>query len=121
MTKILVIEDEKILAEMYRDKFEKEGFEIVLAGDGEEGIRMMKKERPSLVLLDILMPKENGIELLKKQKEDPDISSIPVIVFSNFDDAETRRQTLSLGAKAYLIKSNHNPKEIVEEIKKHLK
>ncbi|MFA5746946.1 MAG: response regulator [Candidatus Paceibacterota bacterium] len=120
MTKILVIEDEKILAEMYKDKLEKEGFEIILAGDGEEGIKMMKEQRPSLALLDLLMPNENGLELLKKQKEDPEISSIPVIVFSNFDDGETKRLTLSLGAKSYLIKSNHDPKEIVEEIKKYL-
>jgi DNA-binding response OmpR family regulator len=121
MPKILVVEDEQILAEMYKDKFEKEGFEIILAMDGKVGMDKMKKEKPNLVLLDILLPNENGIEFLKKQKEDPEVSSIPVIVFSNFDDQETRKQTLSLGAKEYLIKSNHNPKEIVDQIKKYIK
>ena len=120
MPKILVVEDEQILAEMYKDKFEKEGFEIVLARDGKIGIEIMKKEKPALVLLDILLPNENGIEFLKKQAKDPEISSIPVIVFSNFDDPETKKETLSLGAKEYLIKSNHNPKEIVEQIKKYI-
>ena len=120
MPKILVVEDEQILAEMYKDKFEKEGFEIVLARDGKIGMEIMKKEKPALVLLDILLPNENGIEFLKKQIKDPEVSSIPVIVFSNFDDPETKKETLSLGVKEYLIKSNHNPKEIVEQIKKYI-
>ncbi|MFA5742623.1 MAG: response regulator [Candidatus Paceibacterota bacterium] len=120
MPKILVIEDEQILAEMYKDKFEKEGFDIVMARDGKVGMEVMKKEKPALVLLDILLPNENGIEFLKKKMEDPEISSIPVIVFSNFDDPDTKKETLALGAREYLIKSNHNPKEIVAQIKKHL-
>jgi two-component system alkaline phosphatase synthesis response regulator PhoP len=120
MPKILIVEDEQILAEMYKDKFEKEGFKIVLAKDGKTGMEIMKKEKPALVLLDILLPNENGIEFLKKQIKDPEISFIPVIVFSNFDDPETKKETLSLGAKEYLIKSNHNPNEIVEQIKKYI-
>ena len=120
MPKILVVEDEQMLAEMYKDKFEKEGFEIVLARDGKIGMEIMKKEKPALVLLDILLPNENGIDFLKKMIKDPEISSIPIIVFSNFDDPETKKETLSLGVKEYLIKSNHNPKEIVEQIKKYI-
>ncbi len=120
MPKILVVEDEQMLAEMYKDKFEKEGFEIVLARDGKIGMEIMKKEKPALVLLDILLPNENGIDFLKKMIKDPEISSIPIIVFSNFDDPETKKETLSLGAKEYLIKSNHNPNEIVKQIKKYI-
>lgn len=121
MAKILVIEDERILAEMYKDKFEKEGFEIILAKDGKEGMAILKKEKPALILLDILLPNENGIEFLKKRKEIPELLSIPVIVFSNFDDPETKKEALSLDVKEYLIKSNHNPREIVDLIKKNIK
>jgi two-component system alkaline phosphatase synthesis response regulator PhoP len=120
MPKILVVEDEKMLAEMYKDKFEKEGFEIVLAGDGKIGMEVLKKEKPALVLLDILLPNENGIEFLKKQRKDPEVSFIPVIVFSNFDDPETKEETLSLGVKEYLIKSNYSPNEIVGRIRKYV-
>ncbi|MDD4625415.1 MAG: response regulator [Candidatus Pacebacteria bacterium] len=119
--KILVVEDEQILAEMYQDKFKKEGFEVIVAKDGKEGIKMMREQKPALVLLDILLPNENGIDFLKKQKKDPKLSSIPIIVFSNFDDPETKKETLDLGVKEYLIKSNHNPREIVEQIKKYIK
>ncbi|MDD4874820.1 MAG: response regulator [Candidatus Pacebacteria bacterium] len=119
--KILVVEDEQILAEMYQDKFKKEGFEVIAAKDGKEGIKMMREQKPALVLLDILLPNENGIDFLKKQKKDPELSSIPIIVFSNFDDPETKKETLDLGVKEYLIKSNHNPREIVEQIKKYIK
>ena len=119
--KILVVEDEQILAEMYQDKFKKEGFEVIVAKDGKEGIKMMREQKPALVLLDILLPNENGIDFLKKQKKDPELSSIPIIVFSNFDDPETKKETLDLGVKEYLIKSNHNPREIVEQIKKYIK
>ncbi|MDD4831179.1 MAG: response regulator [Candidatus Pacebacteria bacterium] len=119
--KILVVEDEQILAEMYQDKFKKEGFEVIAAKDGKEGIKMMREQKPALVLLDILLPNENGIDFLKKQKKDPKLSSIPIIVFSNFDDPETKKETLDLGVKEYLIKSNHNPREIVEQIKKYIK
>ncbi|MFA5387781.1 MAG: response regulator [Candidatus Paceibacterota bacterium] len=119
--KILVVEDEQILAEMYQDKFKKEGFEVIAAKDGKEGIKMMREQKPALVLLDILLPNENGIDFLKKQKKDPELSSVPIIVFSNFDDPETKKETLDLGVKEYLIKSNHNPREIVEQIKKYIK
>jgi DNA-binding response OmpR family regulator len=121
MSKILIIEDEKILSEMYQDKFEKEGFEIVVAMDTKEGMELLKSWKPDLVLLDILLPNENGIEFLKRKNLDPQIASLPVIVFSNFDDPDTKEETLSLGVKEYLIKSNHDPKEIVAVLRKHTK
>jgi two-component system alkaline phosphatase synthesis response regulator PhoP len=121
MKKILIIEDEKILAEMYREKLEMEGFKVSLAFDVKEGIEMAKKERPDLILLDILLPVENGVSFLKKQKEDKEISEIPVIAFSNYDDSRTKKEAIKLGVKEYLIKTNYTPTEIVEKIKKYLK
>lgn len=120
MKKILIIEDEKILAEMYKEKFEKEGFEVFLAFDTKEGLELAKKEKPDLILLDILLPVENGVSFLKKQKEDSEISSIPVIAFSNYDEPKTKKEALSLGVKKYLIKTDYTPEEIVKIIKEEL-
>jgi two-component system alkaline phosphatase synthesis response regulator PhoP len=121
MKKILIIEDEKMLAEMYREKLEMEGFKVALAFDAKEGIEMAKKEKPNLILLDILLPAENGVSFLKKQKEDKEISEIPVIAFSNYDDPRTKKEAMELGVKEYLIKTNYTPTEIIEKIKKYLK
>ena len=121
MKKILIVEDEKILVEMYKDRFVQEGFEVFLAFDSKEGLEMAKKEKPDLIVLDILLPRENGVYFLTELKNDLEISSIPVVVFSNYDDPETKKQALQLGVKDYLIKTNYTPKEIVDKIKNYLK
>ena len=118
--KILIVEDEKILADMYRDKFTQSGFEVILADSAEEGLKVTKKEMPDLILLDILLPRENGIGFLKRLKKDPKLSSIPVVAFSNYDDPETKKEAYELGAKDYLIKTSYTPKEIIEKVKSYL-
>ena len=118
--KILLIEDEKILAEMYKDKFSKAGYEVVTASDSREGLKLAREENPDLIILDILLPRENGIAFLEWLKKEPEISSIPVIVFSNYDDPVTRKKAEQLDVKEYLIKANYTPKKIVEKIKSYL-
>jgi len=120
MKKILIIEDEKILADMYKEKFEMTGFKVFLALDAEEGLIVAKKEKPDLILLDILLPRESGISFLEKIKKDSDISSILVVAFSNYDDPQTKEKAKELGAKNYLIKTNFTPEEIVKKIKEYL-
>lgn len=120
MKRILIIEDEKILSEMYRFKLNKEGFEVMSAIEVDEGIELAKKNKPDLVVLDMLLPKESGINYLIKVKLIEDLKEVPVLVLSNFDDNETRAQAFNNGAKDYLIKSNHDPKEIVDKIKELL-
>jgi DNA-binding response OmpR family regulator len=120
MKKILIIEDEIVLAEMYKEKLEKEGFEVFLASEIEEGIEIAKKERPDLILLDILLPRENGVSFLEKIKKE-EIKDIPIVAFSNYDDPETKKRAFELGVKEYLIKANYTPGEIVEKIKNYLK
>lgn len=121
MKKILIIEDEKILSEMYRFKLSKEGFDVLSAVEVDEAIETGKKEHPDLVVLDILLPKESGINYLIKIKGIEELRDIPVLVLSNFDDSETKGKAFELGARDYLIKSNHDPKEIVDKIKELLK
>jgi two-component system alkaline phosphatase synthesis response regulator PhoP len=120
MAKILIIEDEPILAEMYRDKFIKSGFEILSAFSAEQGLEMAKKEAPDLILLDILLPRENGVTFLTWLRKEKEIASIPVLVFSNYDDKETKESMFKLEIKDYLIKTNHTPNEIVAKIKQLL-
>jgi len=117
--KILIIEDEKILAEMYRDIFAEAGYQSFLALTAEEGVEIVKKEKPDLVLLDILLPKDNGIAFLKKIKEDSQIPLPKVVAFSNYDEPRTRKEAIELGAKAYLLKTDFTPKELVEKVKRY--
>ena len=119
--KILLIEDEKILAEMYHDKFSKAGFRVIVAFDSREGLKLAQTEKPDLIILDILLPKEDGIQFLTWLKKDPKISSIPVVVFSNYDDPDTKEEAKKLGVKEYLIKANYTPRKIVEKISNYLK
>ena len=120
MKKILIVEDEKILAEIYRDKFTEAGFEVLVTFEAKEGLKIAKKEKPDLIVLDILLPKENGIVFLAWLRKEPEVSSIPVVAFSNYDDPETKRQAARLGVKDYLIKTNYTPSEIVAKIKQYL-
>lgn len=120
MKKILIVEDEKILAEMYKDKFTQGGFEVILALSAEEGFELIHKEKPDLILLDILLPKENGIGFLAKLRKDSQFAETPVVAFSNYDDPITKREAFKLGVKAYLIKTSYTPQEIVEKIKDYL-
>ncbi len=113
---ILIIEDEKMLAEMYKERFEQEGFHIHSAFDAEEGMNMVKELKPDLIILDILLPRENGVEFLRKMREIKELSSISVVAFSNYDDLDTKKEALALGAKEYLIKTNYTPSEILKKV-----
>lgn len=115
--KILLVEDDRVLAEMYLDKFRQAGLEVSLAFEAREGLELALKEKPDLVVLDILLPRENGVFFLEKLRENPKIAAMPVLVFSNYDDPVVKRQAMKLGALAYLLKTNYTPKKIIEKIK----
>jgi two-component system alkaline phosphatase synthesis response regulator PhoP len=119
--KILIVEDEKILAEMYHERFVQAGFKVVMASSAEEGIEAALKEKPDLILLDILLPRENGIGFLGKLRQNPKIASIKVVAFSNYDDPNTKKEAFESGVEDYLIKTNYTPQEIIEKIKGYLK
>jgi len=119
--KILIVEDEKILREMYHDKFVQAGFDVTLAKSAEEGIELVSKKKLDLILLDILLPKANGINFLTELKKNKRFDSLPIVAFSNFDSPETKKAAFGLGVKDYLIKTNYTPQEIVDKIKSYLK
>lgn len=118
MKKILIIEDEKDLRFFLTKALKGEGFETLEAFDGEEGIEIAKKEKPDLILLDLLLPGINGYEVLTKLKKDPFLEQIPVIILSNLGQSEEIEKGMKLGAIDYLIKANFTLDEIVERVKK---
>ena len=116
MSKILLIEDDKIILEMYQDKFTNEGFEVITANEGQEGFQKMKSNLPDIVLLDLIMPKVNGFEFLKLVKADPSLKNIPILVLTNiFADAEDLVK--NWGVEYFLLKSNYTPENIVSKVK----
>lgn len=118
--KILIVEDEHILASMYADRFRQEGWKVNIATTSDKGLEMTKKENPSIVLLDILLFDGHGTEYLRTKKEDDAIAKIPVIVFSNLDDPKTQEESLKLGALEYLLKTDYTPQGMVEKVKSYL-
>ncbi len=119
--KILIVEDDKFLRELIVKKLAKEGYEVSEAIDGEEGIKKIKSEKPDLILLDLILPGMDGFEVLSKMKDDPLLSSIPVIILSNLGQKEDVEKGLKLGAIDYLIKAHFTPGEIIEKIRANLK
>jgi len=119
--KILIVEDDKFLRELITKKLDKEGYETSQAVDGEEGLEKVKKEKPALVLLDLILPGIDGFEVLSKIKEDPALSRIPVIILSNLGQKEDVERGLKLGAIDYLIKAHFTPGEIIEKVRTNLK
>ena len=116
ITKILVVEDDKFLRELISQKLAKEGYEVAEAVDGETGIEGVKKEKPGLVLLDLILPGIDGFEVLAKMKADPELAKIPVIILSNLGQKDDIEKGLEMGADDYLIKAHFTPGEIVEKI-----
>jgi CheY-like chemotaxis protein len=118
--KILIVEDEELMIDILQRKLTKEGYEISVARDGEEGLKVMKEmePKPDLILLDIIMPKMGGFEVMEEMKKDPELEKIPVIVISNSGQPVELDKAKKLGAKDWLIKTEFDPKEVLEKIKK---
>lgn len=119
--KILIVEDDKFLRELIARKLTDEGFDIVEAVDGEDGIKKIKETKPDLVLLDLILPSIDGFEVLSRVKGDASLTSIPIIILSNLGQKEEVEKGLDLGAVDYLIKAHFTPGEIIEKIKNILK
>jgi DNA-binding response OmpR family regulator len=119
--KVLIVDDDVFLSGIYATKLELEGFGVVTARDGEEGVKAALKEIPDLILLDVLMPKLDGFEALRRLKQEETTKNIPVIMLTNLGQKEDIEKGLQDGAVDYLIKAHFVPAEAVEKIKKVLK
>ncbi len=119
--KILIVEDDRFLRELIVQKLTKENYQAIEATDGEEGLKMIKEEKPDLVLLDLILPGIDGFEVLAMAKEEPELKAIPVIILSNLGQKDDIERGMKLGAADYMIKAHFTPGEIIEKIKTILK
>ncbi len=117
MTKIAIIEDDQVINQMYRMKFEAAGFDVATASDGEAGVAIVKKFHPDLILLDLQMPNMNGVEALSLIRALPSHKQTPVIVLTNLGEEEAPDGLRKLGVHGYIVKADFTPRQVVERVK----
>jgi len=118
--KILIIEDDEFLIRMYATKLELEGYKVLVASNGEKGLAVAIKEKPDLILLDLLLPKKSGVDVLKELRADEKAKGIPVIVLTNLSQKKDIDQCYKLGISEYLIKAHFVPSEVIVKINRLL-
>ncbi len=118
--KILIIEDEKIISELLERKLLRENYDVAVTTNGLDGLDQMKKEKPDLVLLDIIMPKMGGFEVMEQMIQDRELKNIPVIVISNSGQPVEIDRVKKMGAKDWLIKTEFDPQEVLEKVRRQI-
>ena len=118
--KILLIEDEEIITDLLERKLTKEGYCVDVARDGEQGLEKMRNDKPDLVLLDIVMPKLGGFEVMERMRKDKELNSIPVIIISNSGQPVELDRAKELGASDWLIKAQFDPQEVLDKVIKQI-
>lgn len=121
MAKILLVDDDPLLVRMYQKKLQNDGYEVATADDGDVALTKVSEFKPDLILLDIMMPRVNGLQALTKLKENKETSNIPVILLTNVGgNEEDAERGLELGAVAYLVKAGNRPVMVVQKVKEIL-
>lgn len=121
MSKVIIVEDDTFLQSLASQKLGKEGFTVVAVSDGNVAYDTVKKEKPDIMLLDLMMPGVDGFQVLEKVKSDENTKAIPVVVFSNLSDDKDINRAKELGAVEFMVKSNFTLDELVEKVKSILK
>ena len=121
MIKIAIIEDDPTISQMYRMKFESDGFEVRLAANGQIGVEVVEKFQPDIILLDLQMPEMNGTEALRYIRAKDWGKTIPVIVLTNLGEEEAPHEIKELGVHSYIVKANLTPRQVVEQVKSAIK
>lgn len=121
MKKILIVEDDPSIIQMYSMKFKESGYEVLQAGTGVEGLELAKKENPSIILLDIIIPQFDGFAVLEKLRDDANTKNIPVILLTNLSQDTDKERGKKLGAKEYLVKAHLTPTEVLKKAEKYIK
>jgi len=121
MPKILIVEDDPFLSEMYSTKLVQEKFDVDFAVDGKEAVKKARETKPDLILLDIVLPKMDGFEVLQEIKKDPELRNIQIIALTNLGQKEEVEKGLKLGADDYIVKAHFTPTEVINKIKQVIK
>lgn len=119
-TKIAIIEDDLAIVQMYKTKFEKDGYEVATAGDGQSGLQLLTTFQPDVILLDLMMPNMNGFDMLQRLRQQPGGRDAKVVVLTNMGDTETATKVYKMAANDYIVKAEMTPKEVEDRIKKLL-
>ena len=117
MTKIAIIEDDSVISQMYRMKFEADGFDVRIASNGKIGVELVRSFKPDVILLDIQMPEMNGAEALRQIRAQDTSKTTPVIVLTNLGEEEAPSEIRGLGIHSYIVKANLTPRQVVAHIK----
>jgi len=117
---LLIVEDDPLMSRMYQRIFTFEGYDVDMASNGQEGLEKARANKPTLILMDIMMPKMNGFEALDKLKADPITKNIPVIMLTNLAGQQDAETALSKGAVKYIVKSEYEPKQVANMVKEIL-
>lgn len=120
MAKILIAEDEPTLNKALSEFLSEEGYKVTSVSDGEAAVKAAKSGDPDLILLDIILPKKDGYEVLDELKADPAMAGVPIILLTNLESADNIQKAFDKGATTYLVKSNYKLEEVVEKIKETL-
>ena len=120
MTKIAIVEDDPVISQMYRMKFEADGFDVQLANNGIKGVDLVKHFSPDLILLDIQMPEMSGDEALTQIRKQPWGKDIPAIILTNLGEEEAPKHIRSLGIHSYIVKAELTPRQVVQRVKEAL-
>lgn len=118
--KILIVEDEKILADLLERKLKEVGYEVSVAEDGEEGLKKMREIKPDLILLDVILPKKDGFEVMEEMRRDENLKNLSVMIISNSGQPVELNRAKELGAIDWIIKTEFDPKEVLEKVNIHL-
>lgn len=121
MGKVLIVEDDTLIVKVYSTRLKADGHEVFSANDGEAGLMLAKKELPHVILLDIMMPKMSGLDVLAELKKIPSTAKIPVLVYSNLGREEEIKKAKNLGAQEFITKSGLMPQQVVAKIESYLK
>ena len=116
MPKILIIEDEEIMTNLLQKKLEQEGYDVEVARDGEEGLRLIREIWPDLILLDIIMPKISGLWVMEEINKNPNLKRIPIIVISESGESFELKRARELGAKDWIIKTKFDLQQIINKV-----
>lgn len=120
MTKIAIIEDDPVIRQMYLMKFEAAGFEVSVAENGQEGVALVERFRPDIILLDLTMPVMNGDEALAKIRLTEQGRTVPVMILTNLGEEEAPKTLHKLGIQSYIVKADLTPRQVVDRVKKAL-
>jgi CheY-like chemotaxis protein len=119
-TIILITEDDPLMSRMYQKIFTFEGYQVEMAADGQEGLDKARELKPTMILLDVMMPKLNGLQVLEKLKADPETKAIPVVMLTNLAGQQDAENALAKGAIKYIVKSEYEPKQVADMVKELL-